>query len=160
MKRILPAIILIFGLIIIAYEIHNAFQPATTEELITAASQGSFIEVKSALASKDPKARIQAVQALTSLGTDEAFSLLEIATHDKATVVRVALVNRLSSVPEKKALPILKELIDDHEFGVARDAIIIIQKITGKDYHFRFDASPQEKSQIIAECKHDIESIK
>jgi hypothetical protein len=65
-------------------------------------------------------------------------------------------VQRLQSLPEQKALPLISQLLDDKEFGIVRDAITALEKLTGSKYDFRFEASPQEKAAIIAQCKGEI----
>jgi HEAT repeat protein len=143
---------------LIAYALYNTLQPASSVEgLVQSAKEsGSPKRIVKALASHDQKERLKAVQALFVVQTDEAIKLLEKATEDKSTVVRVAIVLNVSDLPERKALSIILRLLDDREFGIVRDSIAALQKFTGRDYGFRFEASTEEKAAVIAQCKHDI----
>lgn len=146
------------ALVVVAFALYQALKPRPTVEVLvqSAKRDTSYRELERALESDDPKQRLTAVQALLELQTDEAFKLLEKATGDRSTVVRVAIVQGLETLPEQRALPIILNLLDDREFGITRDAITALQRITTNNYDFRFEAPPDERLAVITQCKRDI----
>ncbi len=146
------------ALAVVAFALHQALKPRPTVEVLVQSVKrdASYRELERALESDDPKQRLPAVQALLELQTDEAFKLLEKATGDRSTVVRVAIVQGLQTLPEQRALPIILNLLDDREFGITRDAITALQRLTTNNYDFRFEAPPDERLAIITQCKRDI----
>lgn len=146
------------ALVLVAYTLYRALQPPVPpEKLVQSVNRsGSYRKLERALESNDVKYRISAVKALLILQTDEACRILKKAARDKAVVVQVALVQGLQSLPERKALPLILELLDNEQFVIVRGAINALEKITGSKYDFRLESSPEEKAAIIAQCKRDI----
>lgn len=146
------------ALVLVAYILYRALQPAVTvDSLIQSVNRdASYQKLERALESNNAKDRLKAVKALLILQTDEACDLLGKAARDTSVVVRVALVQGLQSLPERKALPLILQLLDDKEFVIVRGAINALEKKTGSKYEFRLESSPEEKTAIIAQCKRDI----
>jgi len=148
----------VLGLVLIAFILYKSLRPLpSVEALIQSVNRDSdYRELRHALESRDSEERLRAVHALLALQTNDAFKLLRTAVSDQSTVIRVTIVGHLQDFPEQKAIPLIMILLDDREFGIQRDAIAVLQKITGKNYNFRFEASPEEKADIIIRCKRDI----
>lgn len=153
--KLLLSTVVVFLVVYVLYETFHP--PITAESLIKSINQhDSYEKLEHALESNDIDNRLAAVKALFILNTEEAFKLLRIAVDDPATVVRVAIVNRIRDLPEKWALRLILMLLDDREYGIVRDSIATLEMYTGKDYNFRFGVSASEKALVIEECRQDI----